>query len=629
MGTGVAGPPLGRWPAAFVVGFGILVLGWSVWRPAGALSAGPPVGGAATGAAATGLGEHGSARGVVGAELHEGAPSEATPNCPGVDLDGDPDAGTHCSTVMVHGNTYYDHNRNGQYDPQRGPDSRLPGLQVRLSDALTGAPLGSAVTNADGYYRFAMLPIGPVYRVELDLPAGYAATTALSEEMESRDFSRYWCCSERVDFGLIPGAGPAATASAAPPFVVPDATLVPPPCCDVAYARQVHLPILNYEANGNVCSSVVEAQNVGAWPSKALLLVWGAPGACPPQCTGPLKVECSGLLAPGSSWNFLASQLPSGAKSGMVFSAPAVQLPGIAAGNADVFADLLCEAPFHYDVGNCAQFRRFKGAFNAMGLWQVGGYTFDFGAHPGAPMAVEVVRKCPGDADPMVAVTGGYSGLADEMLGAYDPLYGGYAFFAPLVHAGEDGLDSWLYVQNGGTECSSVEIWFRRQGDCLRPAVCDVASLAPGETHQFDASSCVGPGWVGSAWIRGSQPLSVVVDTIGRDLLTSYHGMPSELRYAFEGAPVFSAGSQVAYGPLLYSEYQGWDSQVQVQNLSLVTNAKVKVYFLDRGGNPILAVADWICPGGSQAFYLPVLAGLSRNWVGAVRVESQDWYAET
>ena len=31
--------------------------------------------------------------------------------------------------------------------------------------------------------------------------------------------------------------------------------------------------------------------------------------------TGPLKVECSGLLKPGSTWNFLASQIPTGAKS--------------------------------------------------------------------------------------------------------------------------------------------------------------------------------------------------------------------------------------------------------------------------------------------------------------------------
>jgi hypothetical protein len=154
-----------------------------------------------------------------------------------------------------------------------------------------------------------------------------------------------------------------------------------------------------------------------------------------------------------------------------------------------------------------------------------------------------------------------------------------------------------------------------------------VATLAPGETHQFDASTCVGPGWVGSAWVRGSEPLSVVVDTIGRDLLMTYHGHPSELKYTFDGAPTFTVGSPVVYGPLLYSEYQGWDSLVQVQNLSQVTAAKVKVYFLDRGGNIITTLVDWICAGGSQGFYLPVIAQLPGNWVGSVRVESQDWFS--
>jgi hypothetical protein len=323
----------------------------------------------------------------------------------------------------------------------------------------------------------------------------------------------------------------------------------------------------------------------------------------------------------------MGAQVPQGAKSGMVFSAPALQVPGIANGNNDVFADLLCEALFRSVVGNCDEYRRFKKAFNELGRWQVAGYAFDFGAYPGAPMAVEVVRKCPGDADPMVSVTGGYSGLADEMLGAYDPIYGGYAFFAPLVYAGKDGFDSWLYVQNGGIECSSIEIWFKEQNDCLRPKVCDVLALAPGETHQFDASSCVGPGWIGSAWVRGSEPLSVVVDIIGRDLLMTYHGNPAELKYTFQGAPAFTTGSQVAYGPLLYSEYQGWDSQVQVQNMSLITNAKVKVYFLDRGGDVITTLVDWICPGGSQSYYLPIVAQMPGNWVGAVRVESQEWFA--
>ena len=83
----------------------------------------------------------------------------------------------------------------------------------------------------------------------------------------------------------------------------------------------------------------------------------------------------------------------------------------------------------------------------------------------------------------------------------------------------------------------------------------------------------------------------------------------------------------MAYGPLIYSEYQGWDTGVQVQNLSSVVAAKVKVYFLDRSGDIITTLVDWICPRGSQTFFLPVVADLPGNWVGSVRVESQEWFS--
>ncbi|MFQ5460467.1 MAG: SdrD B-like domain-containing protein, partial [Anaerolineae bacterium] len=525
--------------------------------------------------------------------------------------------------MKIHGNTYNDVNHDGRYEPNRG-DSRLAAVEVRLFDAGAGAFLGSTVTNGDGYYRFPGLPLGPVYRVEITPPPGMRPTTPVARELEPRDFSTFWCCSARADFGLLPGRGAPTPPVPPPPPPAGPGQPVTPPCCEVPTGRQVHLPILNYAGNANVCASIVEVQNIGAWPSKAILVVWGAPGFCPPQCAGPLKVECSGLLAPGSAWNFVGAQLPNAAKSGMVFSAPAVTAPD---GSGDVFADRLCEALYHAVVGDCDGFRRFKKAFNELGVWQSPFGPFDFGAYPGAALAVEVVRKCPGDLDPGVTVTGGYAGLADEMLGAYDPVYGGYTFFAPLVLADRRGRTSWLYIQNGGIECSSVEIWFKAQGDCLRPVVCDVQSLAPGETYQFEAASCVGPDWVGNAWVRGSQPLSVVVDAVGADLLASYQASPGELKYSFAQPPLFSAGSQVLFGPLLYSEYQGWDATVHVQNLSAATAARVKVYFLDRAGGVVATVVDWICPNGSQAFALPVIAALPGSWVGALRIESQDWFA--
>ena len=60
--------------------------------------------------------------------------------------------------------------------------------------------------------------------------------------------------------------------------------------------------------------------------------------------------------------------------------------------------------------------------------------------------------------------------------------------------------------------------------------------------------------------------------------------------------------------------------------MSGVTAAKVKVYFLDRSGDIITTLVDWVCPRGSQTFFLPVIFDLPGNWVGSVRVESQEWF---
>jgi hypothetical protein len=193
-----------------------------------------------------------------------------------------------------------------------------------------------------------------------------------------------------------------------------------------------------------------------------------------------------------------------------------------------------------------------------------------------------------------------------------------------------DDLNTILHIQNGGEECTSVEIWFQEQDNCLRYTVGDVRRLAPGEAYQFDPNTVVGPGWQGSAWIASSKPLAIVVDIVGRDLFGAYRGVPADSFAGFgdEGNPIpYSLGSLVNYAPLIYREYNGWDTGIQVQNLSSTVNAKVKVYFMDNSGDIIGTIVDWICPRGSQSFVLSAMANLPGNYVGAARIESQDWWS--
>jgi len=407
---------------------------------------------------------------------------------------------------------------------------------------------------------------------------------------------------------------------------------------------QVHLPILNFQGQDDVCRTWIEVQFLGGGvflpetgecrddSAKAVLITWGEPGFCPPQAAGPLKVECTGMLVPGSAWNLLEAQIPTGSKSGILFKFTAAQLSDVGLaddlGFDDVVADLMCEELFFGVVGDADDYRRFKKAYNEGGTFRAIPQNIAMGA---GVLAVDVLRHCPGDVTPGVEVSGKYNGIGGTHLGVFDPVFGGYSFYVPLLYADKASLNSIMYVQNGGLECSSVEIWFKAQDDCLRSRICEVLTLAPGESYQFDATDCVGPDWQGSAWIRASEPMGIVVDIVGRDIMMTYVAEPAGFNYVQSVEDdsellLFRPGDRVLYGPLVYSEYQGWDAGVQVMNSDPRLSAKVKVYFLDRSGDIVTTLVDWICPRGSQTFFLPVVHNLPGNWVGSIRVESQEWW---
>ncbi|MCE7939080.1 MAG: hypothetical protein DYG90_10970, partial [Chloroflexi bacterium CFX6] len=83
-----------------------------------------------------------------------------------------------------------------------------------------------------------------------------------------------------------------------------------------------------------------------------------------------------------------------------------------------------------------------------------------------------MLRHCPGDVTPGVEVSSKYNGIAGTHLGAFDPVFGGFGYYVPLIYADKAGLNTVMYIQNGGLECSSIEIWFKAQDDCLRARIC-------------------------------------------------------------------------------------------------------------------------------------------------------------
>ena len=246
----------------------------------------------------------------------------------------------------------------------------------------------------------------------------------------------------------------------------------------------------------------------------------------------------------------------------------------------------------------------------------------------GEPLAVSVNRKYTNTSTGLSRAAA-YIGISDLMEGQYDARFGGYMFYAPDIEVGANGCDSVMVIQNSGTECTSVEIWYKEQDNCLRAQIDEISQLAPGESVVVRPPANLGPGWIGSAWLRASQPLGIVVDktcgSVPNQTFQSYNGVPAETYSNL--TDIYNPGSLIAHAPLLFREEYGWETVIHVQNLSSVTNAKVKVYFYDSVGGIIRTAVDWVCPRGSQDFSLQAINNLPGQYVGAVQIESQDWWS--
>jgi hypothetical protein len=363
----------------------------------------------------------------------------------------------------------------------------------------------------------------------------------------------------------------------------------------------VQIPVIQV---GDGWETWIQVQNVGQADTKFALLLFDYSGEyCGPQCLGPLKIELSGRVPVGGAWSYKLASANTVDCDGVPFSP-----------KSGFLISLSMEQALELELLDC-----WDTALSVWGLvldW----WTSIFQEGPeGEPAAVSVDRIQIGSGGtPRVAA---YTGISMAMELSVDPRTHAFMYYAPTLFDtfSPSGWSSKIWIQNSGMECTSLDVWFHKQQDCLKANVQEVLSLCPGETIAVTPSS---PGFLGSAWIRASQPLGVIVDEYNGNgsILMSYRGMPAGI---YEG---FLYGSLFNFAPLIYREFNGWNTSIVVQNLSSVVNALVKVYFLDNSGDIIDTIVEWICPRGSQTFYLPAINTLPGQYVGQARIESQNWW---
>ncbi len=400
-----------------------------------------------------------------------------------------------------------------------------------------------------------------------------------------------------------------------------------------AGAREVFVPVLNFEGQDDVCRSWIAVQNVGAEPTKGVLVAFMRAGQCPPDDQGINKTECTGLLMPGATWNLLGAQIPTGAFGGVVYSFTTRRLSeiGASAGGADdVTADHLCAMLSATGRGVAGRYAAFATALRAGDVFE----GVDLGRAAGAPIAVQVIRHCPGDRTPGTEVGSSYSGLDLASLGA-PAAAGRYAYAVSGVHAADSGADTFVYLQNAGLACANVELWFAEAGTCGQRVRCGAGrGIAPGETGVLPADACAGPSQRGTVWIASDQPLAVVADTADRDTLLTHAGLAVAASDA--GADPVAGTARRLLAPVVYVDPASaapvrpvaGNVAVFVTNPSPADPALVRVSLRDAAGAIIAAEMGAICPGGTEVFGGATTAADGGATVGSILVESE-WNPES
>lgn len=392
-------------------------------------------------------------------------------------------------------------------------------------------------------------------------------------------------------------------------------------------ARETFIPTLrSLEEFGPPCFPRIIVQNVGNEPSKGVAVFWGDARAVDPSGPrrgpgpGPIKVECTGLIAPGTAWHLTGPMIPAGAQSAIIYSATTKLLSEIDVdpGFDDIVADIFCETLIFAIIGDERDALRLRQSVREGG---------DFDGLPmdrvlGAPLAVIVDRECHDDFTRYSGISN-TDGLSD--IGA-DAVF---EYVSPSFHTAPSPLGSaGVAVMNVGFKDAAVELFARpHRLECPLRTLCGAILVAPGETATIPRELMGCPDVYGSAWISSDQPLAVVVDGFDRGGRTStvarrmsVSGLGSGPGSGV-GAPRADALVDQVSAPLVYI-YRQWSTVVHVAN-TLNEEVSARLSIRDRSGN-LTSHHDFpLCPLGSHSLYLnngP--SGTLPDFIGSISIDA-------
>jgi hypothetical protein len=343
----------------------------------------------------------------------------------------------------------------------------------------------------------------------------------------------------------------------------------------------------------------IQVQNVGGVDAGAIAFFWPEwDGTCPSNDPGPMGHACMQLPDNGV-WT-LHTQIPDGAESAIIYSV-----------DHDLFQQCCVDAG--EAEGDTEEWKKWKLKC----------------ACSGPKLAVTVDRWGSDPYDEFM-ISSSYTGVTDpDMVGS------GYDYFAPYVMHGYHDLDTTITIQNSGQWCTSCWIHYKEQGNCEYEVSQHVEAIAPGQAIRIgpgaDADMAfptpeVGSGWLGSAYITCNEDMAIIIDQLSHPDSTNLGTL-----LTMRGMPYVPYQSEVNrkqwFADLLFREISGWDSSIQVQNMTQSSMPTfVTVEFFDQSGDHILYLGDWVCRNGTATFYLPAIIDLGVNYpfgyLGAAEIQS-------
>lgn len=193
---------------------------------------------------------------------------------------------------------------------------------------------------------------------------------------------------------------------------------------------------------------------------------------------------------------------------------------------------------------------------------------------------------------------------------SYNAASGSSRVYLPLLMREASGWTTpWTMQNTGSTPVTGTMELYNADGNRVgvRPL-----SLPPFGSATVSPAEVPGvaPGFVGGAVLSASGPIAAVAveDRAGSD------------RLAYEGIVGGSASVAV---PLVFKQYNGWSTGIQVQNLGSAA-ATVRITYSGPTGGPAASESAVIAPLASRTFYQPTNGGLPSGFVGSASVESSN-----